>query len=306
MNGLLFIRVLRRGAVWAALAGLSLMCSCSLSTLSNDGGGSRGGNPVMVGTIAGPDGAGERNVRVCLIAEDYNPLTDAPPRPSSVDTTDSLGSFTIVAPDTGRFNIEAVGILDGERSIRFNVKALRDSILVLPVDTLRRPGAIKVPRPDGCDAADGYMYVPGTSIAVWLAGAGDTVAIDSVPAGTLPVLYYAQISGIGKKAIRYAIPVRSDETTLIRNPEWSYSRQVYLNTSSSGASVSGDVYNFPVLIRLNSGNFDFTQARNDGAILISRRLETTAAIVWSPEAATHGCLLKSNAGTHRSAAPKSG
>jgi hypothetical protein len=269
MNSAMFKRILGRAAGWAACAGVALACFCSLSTLSTDGGGSRGGNPVVVGTIAGPNGAGARDVRVCLIAVDYNPLTDAPPQPSSTDTTDSLGSFTIVAPDSGGFNVEAVEIHGDGRLLRFNIKALRDSILVLPVDTLRRPGAIKVPRSDGCDAADAYIYVPGTSIAVWLAGAGDTVAIESVPAGTLPVLYYAQRSGIGKRAIRYAIPVRSDETTLIRNPAWSYSRRVSLNTSASGASVSGDVYGFPVLIRLNAGNFDFTQARNDGGDLMA-------------------------------------
>jgi hypothetical protein len=268
MNSAMFKRVLGRGARWAACAGVALVCSCSLSTLSTDGGGSRGGNPVVVGTIVGPAGAGARDVRVCLIAKEYNPLTDAPPLPSSADTTDSLGSFKIVAPDSGGFNVEAVGIHGGARLLRFNIKALRDSILVLPFDTLRRPGAIKVPRLDGSDAADAYMYVPGTSIAVWLAGAGDTVALESVPAGTLPVLYYAQRSGIGKRAIRYAIPVHSDETTLIRNPEWSHSRRVCLNTSSSGASVIGNVYGFPVLIRLNSGNFDFTQARNNGGDLM--------------------------------------
>ncbi|MBF0432747.1 MAG: DUF2341 domain-containing protein, partial [Fibrobacteria bacterium] len=40
---------------------------------------------------------------------------------------------------------------------------------------------------------------------------------------------------------------------------WSYNRNIYMNTTASGANVSGDESNFPVLVRLNSGNFDFSE-----------------------------------------------
>ena len=245
-------------------AGLSLVCACSYTPLSNDGGGSRGGNPVVVGTIAGPDGVGAPNVRVSLIAEDYNPLTDTLQRTSSTDTTDSLGSFVINAPDSGWYNIEAVGILDGARLIRFHVNAVRSSVRVLPADTLRMPGVLLMPIPKGSDAITGYVYVPGTFIAARLAGGADTVVIDSVPSGTLPVLYYAQRGSTGKKAIRYDISVQSGDTTVIQNPEWSYCRRIVLNTSISGAGVKGNVYGFPVLIRLTADNFDFTRAEPKG------------------------------------------
>jgi hypothetical protein len=265
MNCAMAKLILQRGAGLAAWAWLSLMYGCSPTPLStNDGGGTRVGNPVVVGTIAGPDGAAAGNVRVTLIPEAYNPLTDTLPRTSISDTTDSLGSYSITAPDSGWYNVQAQGILDGARLIRFKVKTVRDSILVLPIDTLRRPGTIKVVLPAGSDPVGGYFYVPGTFIAAWIDGAGDTVSLDSVPEGILPVLYYARSNVAGKKAIRYDISVEPDETTMVKNPEWSRSRRIVLNTSASGASVSGDVYDFPALIRLNSGNFDFKQVRNDG------------------------------------------
>lgn len=263
MNCAMVKRILRCGAGWAALAGLPLLCACSHAPLStNDGGGSRGGNPVVAGMIAGPDGAAARNVRVTLIPEGYNPLTDSLLLTSVPDTTDSLGSFSIAAPDAGLYDIEARGILDGARLIRFNVKAVRDSTVVLSTDTMHRPGAIKIAISKKSDWADGYVYVPGTFIAAWL-GARDTVTLDSVPAGTLPMLYYSQRSGTWRKVIRYDISVRSNETTLIRYPEWSFYRRVLLNTSSSGAAIAGDVYGFPVLIRLNPDNFDFSQAKTN-------------------------------------------
>ncbi len=253
------------GALYAVLWGISLLCACSHAPLAgSDGGGSRGGNPVVVGTIAVPDGAAACNIRVSLIPEAFDPMTDTLSRLFSTDTTDSLGSFAITAPDSGFYNIEAKGILGGARLIRFNVKTVRDSIRVLPVDTLRGPGKIKIPVAKENYGADGYMYMPGTSIAVGLADVRDTVSLDSVPAGTFPVLYYAQIGDTRRKVIRHDIAVQPDETTLIENPEWSYYGRIRLNTTSAGASVSGDVYDFPVLIRLNTGNFDFAQVRNNG------------------------------------------
>ncbi|MBD3392423.1 MAG: DUF2341 domain-containing protein, partial [Chitinivibrionales bacterium] len=45
---------------------------------------------------------------------------------------------------------------------------------------------------------------------------------------------------------------------------WSYSTNVTLNTSAGGADVSSDITGFPVLVRLNSSNFDFSQAKWGG------------------------------------------
>jgi biopolymer transport protein ExbB len=42
---------------------------------------------------------------------------------------------------------------------------------------------------------------------------------------------------------------------------WPYSRRLLLNTTSSGAYVPGMVTDFPVLVRLHRGNFDFSQSR---------------------------------------------
>ncbi len=45
---------------------------------------------------------------------------------------------------------------------------------------------------------------------------------------------------------------------------WSYSTDITLDTSPAGADVAGGVTEFPVLIRLASGNFPFAQARGKG------------------------------------------
>jgi hypothetical protein len=48
---------------------------------------------------------------------------------------------------------------------------------------------------------------------------------------------------------------------------WAYSKTLVLNTTPSGAGVTGNVLNFPVLVRLTNSNFGFGQAQNNGSDL---------------------------------------
>jgi hypothetical protein len=45
---------------------------------------------------------------------------------------------------------------------------------------------------------------------------------------------------------------------------WKYFQELRLDTSVSGANVAGEVQNFPVVVTLNAGNFDFNGAKPDG------------------------------------------
>jgi biopolymer transport protein ExbB len=45
---------------------------------------------------------------------------------------------------------------------------------------------------------------------------------------------------------------------------WTHSAKVTLNTTASGANISQIIVDFPVLVRLNSVNFNFSQARTNG------------------------------------------
>jgi biopolymer transport protein ExbB len=48
------------------------------------------------------------------------------------------------------------------------------------------------------------------------------------------------------------------------NKDWSARRKITLDTSATGAATQGGVSNAPVLIRLSTGNFPFTEAHPDG------------------------------------------
>lgn len=49
--------------------------------------------------------------------------------------------------------------------------------------------------------------------------------------------------------------------------DWAYRKKVTLNTSASGAEIKDGLADFPVLVRLHTGNFTFLDAKEDGGDL---------------------------------------
>ncbi|MBF0432516.1 MAG: DUF2341 domain-containing protein, partial [Fibrobacteria bacterium] len=143
-----------------------------------------------------------------------------------------------------------------------------------------------------CNVAVTYTYGTGNSIAMYVNGAavsGSWTTGDGENATTI----YNQTIKIGhgedpasvfwdgkidevrlSKTIRSADWVnlcyetqKADQTALIQADDlstWSYNTDLTLNTTASGADVSGNETNFPVLIRLTADNFTFSQAQDSG------------------------------------------
>jgi hypothetical protein len=241
-----------------------MLTGCSDSPVSS-GGGTRGGNPVVTGMIIGLDGNAAQNVKVSLIPSDYNPVTDTPIERSSIVLTDAKGGFSIDAPDSGLYSIEAVNALDGSRLLKFNIVTFNDSTSALPADTLHLPGLLKVIMSGN---TEGYLFVPGTNIKEFVARETDTVIIDSVPAAILPVLISADTGNGTINVLQNDIVVNPGEVTVIGSRKSGGYAEIILNTAQDGAAINGNVFNFPVLIRLNSTNFDFKQAKSNGSDLL--------------------------------------
>jgi len=47
--------------------------------------------------------------------------------------------------------------------------------------------------------------------------------------------------------------------------QWHYSKNIYIDTKEGGANIAADQLKFPLLVRLTSSNFDFSQAMTTGA-----------------------------------------
>jgi len=250
------------------ITALVMIAGCSNSLC---GGGTRGGNPVVTGMIIGLDGHAAADVMVSLIPSDYNPVTDSSVILSGLTSTDAEGVFSIEAPDSGTYSVEAVNTHDGSRLLRFNVITAKDSISRLPCDTLHIPGMLKV---IVSGSTDGYLFVPGTKLKAFITPGSDTVTIDSVPATTLPALVSSDINSNQTSVLRNDIVGGSGSVTLIEFGTSGGYLQITLNTAQDGAAINSDVYGFPLLIRLDKTNFDFKEIETDGTELYFTRKET--------------------------------
>jgi Concanavalin A-like lectin/glucanases superfamily/Domain of unknown function (DUF2341) len=240
----------------AALTAAGMQCS---RTLTLAGGGTETTNGSITGKLVNENGQPSRHARVWLHAAVFNPFTDSPAQKTWADTTDSMGNYSIRLPVPIIYTLQAVQLDNRTRALVGNVEA-NDSVVVVATDTLRIPGTVKVLLSATTDTVNGYVYVPGTDILGFAGGKGYAI-LDSVPAGTVPLLSFADKNNPGQsQAIRYNVTVEPSDTTIVANTLWKYSKRVSFNTTASGANVAGNVNNFPVLIRLTNGNFDFSQA----------------------------------------------
>jgi streptogramin lyase len=159
--------------------------------------GSGGGettNGYVTGSLVFQDGTPAANTQVKLINEKYNPVKDGRIADSLIDTTDEQGNYIIHIPSSGIFNIEALHSVNGTRTLIQQIAANDDTILV-PVDTLRAPGVLRVVLPQSTQQTTGHLFIRGTTFYLPLGSQNDTVVIDSLPAGSIPDIILEQLSG---------------------------------------------------------------------------------------------------------------
>ena len=235
---------------------------CSRSSLT--GGGTEDVNAkAIAGVIVTTEGAPAAETTVRLFPSLYNPVTDLLLSGTFVDTTDEKGAYCFIKLDPGSYSLQAVHNHDRTRLLIENILVSPDSITRVAIDTLHKPGRIKIMLPDGVDTQSGYVYVPGTTIKSLIRSDSGFAEIDSVPAGTISALYYGA-SNSTPYGISSALTVCPGDSVTFSNGPWAFSMKLYLNTSPSGANVSGNVYGFPVLVTLTKSLFDFSQAKSNG------------------------------------------
>lgn len=236
----------------------ALLCRCSLENLS--GGGTEDVNTmVVIGSVFNPDNSPASSAQVLLIPAEFDPVRDA----RSViltDTTDATGEYRFSVGKPGAYTAQIVQITSRTRAIMAH-RAVQGDTTFFPPAGLSKPGVVKVAVQSN---ADGYLYIPGTTVFAYTENSAGFVTIDSVPAGMAADISYSTTNTAVSTVLRYSVQVTSGDTTVVWNSGWNYCRTCILNTSSSGAGVAGDVTDFPVLVRLTADNFDFIQAKNKG------------------------------------------
>jgi hypothetical protein len=222
----------------------------------------------VMGKMIDESGNPASNTLVRLIPSDYDPAVGPMLPDSLADTTDSDGNYLVTTFRQGTFNIEGVQLALGTKTLvrGISVTKSQDNVVV-PQAPLKKCGTLRIILPDSSGSAAGDVYISGTTLFAHV-GKGFAI-IDSVPAGAVPPVRYIDMSDSTRNRLISAslMVVSGDTATIADSSLWKHSIHLYLNTTSTGAAVSGIVVNFPVLVRLSAGNFDFSQANADGSDL---------------------------------------
>lgn len=253
------INIINKSIFAAAIAGLLYLLNCS----SPIGGGSEAGNARITGQVVDSLGAPVKNAIVMVRASTFDPVKDNESTATSTATTNVNGMYEISVQKGYIYTVEAKLPIKNTNALLTEVTTF-DEENPAPQCTLKIPGAIKVKIPENIDKNDGYLFIPGTSVFALLKDVGDYLVLRDVPAVTISELSYSSITSQDVSIVRQNVDIQSGDTSVIYNPLWKYQGEITINTTSSGADVSGDVVDFPVCIRLTSADFDFDQARSDG------------------------------------------
>jgi hypothetical protein len=227
------------------------------------GGGSEAGNARIIGMVVNAQGAPAGNVAVRIMPADYDPVKDKPVSGEMIDTTGPDGMYRFFVTDGCRYTIQAVHAVLRLRALIPLVEAVQTDNTA-PGCTLQTPGTIRVPLSAGMDTVSGYVYIPGTTIYSFLKNAKNSTFLDSVPYGAVPSVKYSTLNTSQDAVVGRNINVSPGDTVTVAYLNWAYSAVIALNTSVSGANVQGNVYGFPVLVRLRANNFNFRHAGTNG------------------------------------------
>lgn len=247
------------------------LCTCTLlhltCTNNNLAGATTETTNGIVGRIYNNDNTPAPYTIVTLRTNDHDPVTDTSINSTSIDTTNFNGEFTFKNINPGTYTILARNTTASEGALIRNIAVSEDSLTALHPANLDKTGSISTSfKKQNSITTESYIYIPGTDIYAFIKDE-EEIILDEIPTGSLPEVILSRADGEKTNILQKVVAIQPEQTVAIDNPLWRYKRKLTLNTSSSGASINSDLHNFPVLIRLNSTNFNFSQTQPGGTDL---------------------------------------
>lgn len=229
--------------------------------------GGYGGLGGFGGGQGGQWSDGAQGTRVRLVPEDFDPVSDTLPAAARESTT-TQGRFLFKEPQRGTYRVEAHHPWSGLRAL-IDTFAYDKGPLDLGKSDLHLPGYLHVLLPEKLWKAGGWVFIPGTT---YKAEVGESrVTILPLPPMRIPAIAYAAAKAAPRQILARGVPVLSFAVTelIIPAPPVVNADSLpdvleatfRINTTASGAGVPKDVAGFPLLIRLDSANFDFSRGR---------------------------------------------
>lgn len=254
----------RQICVFILICILSAVLQCSSIQTAGTGGT---GSETVIGKITNEDGTCAAQTVVTLYPCDFDPASGADTFSQCMDTTDSCGNYaiTINVSSNRKYTLQAISLPLRTRAVVPDiVPAENGEQTVIAAFSLCKTGSVRVFLAAGAASVKGYAYIPGTSLFSPLVNG--CAVIDSVPAQTIQLVSFVDSSRPGApQCLAENVAVRANAATVVTADGIAHAMKIFLNTTSSGADVTGNVYGFPLLIRLSEGDFDFNESENSGA-----------------------------------------
>ena len=220
---------------------------------------------AISGRIVSTNSQAAPGAEITIAPSGYNPAFDAALPGKYQAVSDGSGTFSLYNIEQGIYNVYVVNRIDGNKSLLDSIIVGTGQLVRVPDVTLKKPATLIVWLPDSLTKYSGFMAIPGTF--TWKAVQPNTASVefDSIPQGTLTSIVFQQANTSPEIVLfRDVVIASSDTVKLTQWTTWLHSAKVVLNTTASGANISQNVVDFPVLVRLNSVNFNFSQARRNG------------------------------------------
>jgi hypothetical protein len=245
--------------------------ACTTSTYSSGPGtGTETTNGIMA-SVRYLDGRAAANIPVRIYSADYvKDTSSTQSQPVRELKTDENGIIILDSLESGYYSVDIRnGMGDGAL---LNCEVIDDSLKDYGIVFLDQLSGIRgfIDTSAIDDSTDVFIQLYGLDVLKKADKQTGSFNIDSIPAGCYTIRVFTSKPQQIHEVINN-IKVLSDkpqiiDTISIKNKsEWLNSTKIYLNTTDSGADVPVSIIRFPVLLRLNSSNFNFISANADGS-----------------------------------------
>lgn len=237
--------------------------------LNGPTGEGNGSETTAKGIIVDSTGVVAAGVLVQLLPATYDPLTQDTLPVRWHTLTDNKGAYRITGIAAGIYSIEAGSISARQKALikGIQISGKKVEAAVAPA-MLRKTGTVVVELSGVTPRSGDYVYLPGTNSYTMIdphdSAAGQTV-LRGVPSGVFSDLIYVNaVDSQSTNLLKNIITVPPGDTVSSAYAAWKHAKRLFLNTTVSGADITGNVYKFPILVRLSDLTFDFSQAKSNG------------------------------------------
>lgn len=188
------------------------------------------------------------------------------------DSSSNNPILNAVSDKNGNFNLKE--IVPGNYTLEFNLRDSLAGLAKVNVDSSSQPIQLSNVQAKQMAQLHGYLPLPKGVNKAWVMVYGLERRVEvnpntgaytvKLPAGQFTLRSFYLDMQVPRTEIQNIL-VNAGETKQV-NPyqAWSTKRIIRINTSATGAGITQNVLDFPLLVRLNSSNFDFSKAQPQG------------------------------------------